>query len=111
MKTLKILTFILALSLSTVAMAQHNFFMNIGYSYRLSGSPNERFGNQTKNSDHYNTLRNGLNLAFAYDYSVKPQWAFGFKADMFSSFNSLSDADEMAQNHDIECKDDEYIFY
>lgn len=89
----------------------HQFYMNLGYAYRLSSQPNELFKNQINNSDHYSTLRNGLQINFAYDYSYKPFFAFGFKASAFNSSHALSSKDELQANGGVECKDDTYIFY
>lgn len=90
---------------------QHQFYMNLGYAYRLSAEPNELFKNQINNSDHYSTLRHGLQINFAYDYSYRPFLAFGFKASAFNSSNTLSSKDELEVNGGVECKDDTYIFY
>jgi len=89
----------------------HQFYMNLGYAYRLSSGPNELFKNQISNPDHYSTLRNGLQINFAYDYSYKTFFAFGFKASAFNSSNALSSKDELEVNGGVECKDDTYIFY
>ena len=86
---------------------RHTFSMDLGYAYRLSAEPNELFYNQTNNSDHYSTLRNGFQINFAYDYNFKPSLAFGFKTSAFTS-NSTIAPDSIGG---VERKDDMYIFY
>lgn len=89
----------------------HNFSMDLGYSYRLSAEPNELFNNQTYSSDYYSTLRNGFQINFAYDYSFKENFAFGFKTSAFTSYNALSSEAEILGNSGVEHKDDMYILY
>lgn len=89
----------------------HNFSMDLGYSYRLSSKPNELFTNQTDNSNHYNSLRHGFQINFAYDYSFKSSLAFGFKTSAFTSGNALSSDKDKLANAGVELKDDIYIFY
>ncbi len=90
---------------------RHNFALDLGYAYRLSSEPNELFVNQTTNKDHYSSLRHGLQINFAYDYLYKPFLAFGFKTSAFNYSNSFISEKRTSTNAEIECKDDEYIFY
>lgn len=90
---------------------RHNFALDLGYAYRLSSEPNELFVNQTINKDHYSSLRHGVQINFAYDYLYKPFLAFGFKSSAFNSSDSFISEKRTATKAEIECKDDEYIFY
>jgi len=110
MKIQKTSALIFMLCFSGSLLAQHNFFMNTGYSRRLSDSPNELFVNQKSDKDHRNTLKNGLNLNFAYDYTLKSYLAVGFRTNMFGSFDSYTD-NQTSPNTPLTCSDDEYVFY
>lgn len=90
---------------------RHNFALDLGYAYRLSSESNELFVNQTTNKDHYSSLRHGVQLNFTYDYLYKPFLAFGFKSSAFNSSDSFISEKRTATKAEIECKDDEYIFY
>ena len=90
---------------------RHNFALDLGYAYRLSSESNELFVNQTTNKDHYSSLRHGVQINFAYDYLYKPFLAFGFKSSAFNSSDSFISEKRTATNAEIECKDDEYMFY
>ena len=90
---------------------RHNFALDLGYAYRLSSEPNELFVNQTINKSHYKSLRHGVQINFAYDYLYKPFLAFGFKTSAFNSSDSFISDKKTETKAEIECKDDEYIFY
>jgi len=122
MKSSRIITLLALLFSTFVVNAQeqektnpllnrHNFALDLGYAYRLSSEPNELFVNQTTNKDHYSSLRHGVQINFAYDYLYKPFLAFGFKTSAFNSSNSFISEKRTSKNAEIECKDDEYIFY
>lgn len=122
MKSIRIITLLALLFSTCIVSAQeqektnpllnrHNFALDLGYAYRLSSEPNELFVNQTTNKDHYSSLRHGVQISFAYDYLYKPFLAFGFKTSAFNSSNSFISEKRTATNAEIECKDDEYIFY
>lgn len=85
---------------------KHNFALNIGYSYRLSSKPNELFVNQNLFTDHYKSLRHGLNLNFAYDYMIKTNIEVGFVASAFNSAQTTYSTQDT-----LDLKDDEYMFY
>lgn len=96
---------------SNSLLNRHNFALDLGYAYRFSSKPNELFVNQKINKDHYSSLRHGIQINFAYDYLYKPFLAFGFKTSAFNSSNSFISDKRTKTNAEIECKDDEYIFY
>lgn len=89
----------------------HNFALDLGYAYRLSSEPNEMFVNQTSNSDHYKSLRHGIQIGFSYDYLIKPFLGLGFKTSAFNSSHSFTYTPNIVPKQDFELKDDEYIFY